>query len=73
MAYTIDSTLGDLMKDPRVKPLLDQNFPGVSTNPQVSMFAGFSLRIIVSNPLAAQFGITEAKVNTFLAEVNKLA
>jgi len=73
MAYTLDSTVGDLLKDPRVKPLLDQNFPGLASNPQVGMFAGFSLRMVVGNPMAAQFGITTEKVEAFLAEVNKLA
>lgn len=73
MAYTMDSTVGDLLKDGRVRPLLDQNFPGLAANPQISMFAGFSLRMAVGNPLAAQFGITQAKVEAFLAEVNKLA
>ena len=73
MAYTMDSTVGDLLKDPRVKPLLDQYFPGLAANPQVGMFAGFSLRVVVGNPLAAQFGITQATVEAFLAEVNKLA
>lgn len=73
MAYTIDSTLGDLLADPRVVPILDQYFPGISTNPQVGMVKGFSLRMIVSNPLAAQMGITEEKANLVLAEINKLA
>ena len=73
MAYSLDSTLGDLLADKRVTPLFDQYFPGISTNPQIGMVKGFSLRMIVSNPMAAQFGITQAKIEALLAEVNKLA
>lgn len=73
MAFTLDSTLADLMADPRVLPVLEQQFPGLSTSPQVSMVKGLSLRMIVSNPLAAQFGLTEEKANAVLAEVNKLS
>ena len=73
MAYTMDSTLGDLIADARVRPILDQYIPGASTNPQLVMFKGVSLRMIISNPMAAQFGITEDKAKMFLAEVNKLA
>jgi hypothetical protein len=72
MAYTLDSTLGDILADPRLKPLLDQHFPGLADNPQVGMLKGLSLRNIVSNPLAAQFGITQAKAESLLAEVNKV-
>jgi len=72
MAYTMDTTLGELMKDPKVKPLIDQYLPGVANNPMVSMVDGMTLDAIVSNPMAAQFGITEDKVEAILAQANKL-
>ena len=73
MTYTMDTTLGELMKDPKVKPLIDQYLPGVADNPMVSMVDGMTLDAIVSNPMAAQFGITEDKVEAILAQANKLA
>ncbi len=73
MAYTLDSTLGDLIADPKVRPTLDQYFPGVANHPQVGMVKGFSLRMIVGNPMAAQFGITQSQAELFLKEVNKVA
>jgi len=72
MAYTMDTTLGELMKDPKVKPLINQYLPGVADNPMVSMVDGMTLDAIVSNPMAAQFGITEDKVEAILAQANKL-
>ncbi|MCC6955736.1 MAG: hypothetical protein IT316_03010 [Anaerolineales bacterium] len=72
MAFTLDSTLGDLMADPRVLPVLEKQFPGLSTNPQVGIVKGFSLRNIVGHPLTAQLGLTEEKANALLAEINKL-
>jgi hypothetical protein len=72
MAYTLDTTLNDLLADPRVKPVLDKHLPGVSNNPAVAMVKNMSLRAIVTNPMAASFGITQAKVEAILAEVNKL-
>ena len=73
MAYTMNTTLGELMKDPKMKPLIDQYLPGVADNPMVSMVDGMTLDAIVSNPMAAQFGITEDKVEAILAQANKLA
>ena len=73
MAYTIDSTLADLLADPKIKPTLEQYLPGITTNPQVALLKGFSLRMVISNPLAAQFGINEAQVERLLNEVNKIA
>ncbi len=72
MAYTLDSTLNDLLADPRVKPVLDKHLPGVAADPAVAMVKGMSLRAIVSNPMAASFGVTQVKVEAILAEVNKL-
>ncbi len=72
MAYTLDTTLNDLLADPRVKPILDQHMPGVSSNPAIAMVKNMSLRAIVSNPMAASFGVTQAKVEAVLAEINKL-
>ncbi len=72
MAYTMDTTLGELLKDPKVKSLVDQYLPGVADNPMVSMVDGMTLEAIVNNPMAAQFGITEDKVEAILAQANKL-
>jgi len=73
MTYTMETTLGELIKDPKVKPLIDQYLPGVADNPMVSMVDGMTLNAIVSNPMAAQFGITEDKVEAILEQANKLA
>jgi hypothetical protein len=72
MAFTLDSTLGTLLDDPRAKPVLDKQFPGLSSNPMVAMAKGLSLNAILSMPQAAQFGLTREKVEAVLAEVNKL-
>ncbi len=72
MTYTMETTFGELMKDPKVKPLIDQYLPGVADNPMVSMVDGMTLDAIVSNPMAAQFGITEDKVEAILEQANKL-
>ena len=47
MAYTMDTTLKDLLKDPKVKPILDQYIPGVSNSPMLPMVEGMTLQQIV--------------------------
>jgi hypothetical protein len=71
MKVTLDTTLGTLIDDPQAKAVLDKQMPGVADNPMVAMAKGMSLRMILSMPQAAQFGITEEKVNAILAEINK--
>ncbi len=71
MAYTMDTTLEKLLADPKVRPILDQYIPGISTNPMVAMVKTMSLKAIVANPMAASYGITQAKVEQVLAEINK--
>ena len=46
MAVTINSTLKDLMADPKAKAVLDKHFPGFSSNPQLQMAMGMTLKQI---------------------------
>lgn len=72
MAFTLDSTLGDLLAQPEVVKIIDQYIPGLSTNPLVGMAKGMSLRMVLSMPQAAQFGLTTEKAEAILAEANKV-
>jgi mannose/fructose-specific phosphotransferase system component IIA len=67
----MDTTLGELVKDPQAKAVVDQYVPGVTTHPMYSMISGMSLNMILTFPQAAQFGITKEKLEALLAEVNK--
>lgn len=71
MAFTLDTTLGTLLDDPRAKAVLDKHLPGVSTNPMVAMAKGMTLNMLLSLPQAAQLGLTKDKAEAILAEVNK--
>jgi hypothetical protein len=71
MAFTLDTTLGELLNDPQAKAVLDKQLPGIANNPMVAMVTGMSLNMILSMPQAAQLGITKEKVNAILVEVNK--
>ena len=71
MAYTLDTTLGELLDNPQAKALLDQQMPGVSTHPMIAIARGMTLNMILSMPQAAQVGLTKEKAEALLAEVNK--
>lgn len=43
---TQDTTIGDLLADPNAKAVVDKHIPGFSENPQISMAAGMTLRVI---------------------------
>ena len=71
MAFTLDSTLGDILADPQAVKVLDQYVPGASQHPMIGMAKGMSLRMIASMPQAAQLGLTQDKLEAVLAEINK--
>lgn len=71
MEMTLDTKLGTLLDDPQAKAVLDQYLPGVSTNPLAQMAKGMSLKMILAMPQAAQLGLTQAKAEEILAEINK--
>lgn len=72
MAFTMDSTLNDILNDPKAVEVMNKYAPGISTNPMVGMVKGMSLNQILSMPQAAQFGLTKEKVEAMVAEINKV-
>ncbi len=71
MAFTLDTTLGELLDNPQAKAVIDQHLPGVSANPLVAMVRGMTLNMLLAMPQAAQLGLTKEKVEAILAEANK--
>jgi len=71
MAVTLDTPLGTLLDDPQAKTIMEQHFPGISTNPMMGMIKGMTLNMILSMPQAAQLGLTKEKAEAMLVEVNK--
>ena len=71
MAYTLNSTLGEILDNPQAKAVLDKQLPGVSTHPMVAMARGMSINMIVSMPQAAQLGLTKEKADVLLAQINQ--
>lgn len=70
MAYTLDTTIGELLDDPNAKAMLDEKMPGVSNHPMIAMARGMTLNMIVSFPQAAQAGLTREKAEALLAKLN---
>jgi hypothetical protein len=71
MAFTLNTTLGEIMDNPQAKSIMEKYVPGISNNPLVAMAKGMSLNMILSMPQAAQYGLTKDKAEAVLAEINK--
>jgi hypothetical protein len=70
MAFTLDTTVGEILKDPQAVAVLERFVPGVSTNPMVGMAEGLTLRSLLELPQAKELGITEEMVTNLLTQVN---
>lgn len=70
MAYSMDTTVGELLKDTRALEVLERHVPGVSTNPMIGMASGMTIKSLLAMPQAQQYGVTEEKVRTILDEIN---
>lgn len=70
MAYTLDTKVGDILKDTKAVEILERYAPGVSKNPMVGMAKGMSLKSLLAMPQAKQYGITEEMVSKVLSEIN---
>jgi len=70
MAYTLDTKVGEILKDAHAVEILEKYVPGISKNPLIGLARGMTLKKLVSMPQAKQAGITEEMVVKVLEEIN---
>lgn len=72
MPYSLDSTVGEILKDPRAREVMDKYAPGVSSNPMIGMAKSWTIKNILGMPQAKSAGLTAEKVQQVLDEINRL-
>jgi hypothetical protein len=72
MAYTLDTKVGEILKDAGAVKILEKYAPGVSKNPMIGLAKGMALKTVISMPQAKDAGLTEEMVKKVLAEINAL-
>jgi hypothetical protein len=72
MAYTLDTKVGEILKDTGAVKILEKHAPGVSKNPMLALAKGMTLKSLLAMPQAKDVGITEEMVKKVLAEINAL-
>ena len=70
MAYSLDTKVGEILKDTHAVEILERYAPGVSKNPMIGLAKGMTLKSLLAMPQAKQYGITEDMVQKVLAEIN---
>lgn len=70
MAYTLDTKVGEILKDTKAVEVFERYAPGVSKNPMIGLAKGMTLKSLIAMPQAKQAGITEAMILKVLAEIN---
>ncbi len=70
MAYSMDTKVGEILKDTRAIDVLEKHVPGISSNPMIGMASGMTIKSLLAMPQAQQYGITEEKVMKILEEIN---
>jgi hypothetical protein len=70
MAYTLDTKVGELLKDTHAVDVLEKHVPGISKNPMIGMASGMTIKSLLAMPQAQQYGVTEEKVRQVLDEIN---
>lgn len=72
MAYSLDTKVGDLLKDTGAVKILEKYAPGVSKHPMIGLAKGMTLKSLLAMPQAKEAGLSEAMVKKVLAEINAL-
>lgn len=69
MAYTVQTTVGELLRDKIAVEVLEKYATGISRNPMLGFIKGMTLEQLLGFPQAAQYGITHEMVEKVLAEI----
>ena len=67
--FSINSKLGDIIKDPAACAILDEYVPGASTNPQTKLAYSMTLKVVAGFP---QAGIPKDKLAEIDAKLQAL-
>lgn len=70
MTYTLDTKVGDILKDTHAIEILEKHVAGISRNPMIGMAKGMTLKQILAVPQAKEAGLTEDMVLKVLKEIN---
>jgi beta-glucosidase len=70
MPYSLESTVGEILSDPRAREVMDKYAPGVSTNPMIGMAKNWTIKNILAMPQARAARLTTEKVQQVLDEIN---
>lgn len=70
MSYTLDTKVGDILKDTHALEILEKYAPGLSKNPMIGLAKGMTLKALLAMPQAKDAGITAEMVEKVLAEIN---
>lgn len=70
MAYTLETKVGEILKDSDAVEIFERYAPGVSKNPMLALAKGMSLKTLIAVPQAKEAGVTEEMVIKVLAEIN---
>ena len=63
---SIDSKMGDIMKDPAAVAILEEFYPGMSTDKRMKMVASMTLRALAKFPQAGGVGKNIDEIDTRL-------
>ena len=72
MAISLDSKLGDIFDNPQYIEIFDQQIPGLSSHPMLSIAKGLQIKYLLKQPQAKGLGFTKENVDAIINACNEL-
>ena len=70
MAFTLESKVGELLKDKKAVEILEKYVPGITKNPMIGLAKGMAIKSLLNMPQVKQYGVTPEMVDKVLVEIN---
>jgi len=71
MTVSLESKVGEILKNKKAVEVLEKYVPGITKNPMLALAKGMTLKNVLAMPQVKQYGITQEMITKVIDEVNQ--
>jgi hypothetical protein len=71
MTVSLESKVGEILKNKKAVEVLEKYVPGITKNPMLALAKGMTLKNVLAMPQVKQYGITQEMITKVIDEINQ--
>lgn len=71
MTVSLESKVGEILKNKKAVEVLEKYVTGITKNPMLALAKGMTLKNVLAMPQVKQYGITQEMITKVIDEINQ--